>query len=58
MSKYEDEFHEAPQRIAVNFVVLVKELDDDTKRIVKFADNFKQQEMASVAEEMIKIQWS
>lgn len=59
MSKYEDEFHEAPQRIAVNFVVLIKELDDDTKRIIiKFADNFKQQEMASVAEEMIKIQWS
>lgn len=59
LSKYKDEFHKSPQRIAVSLVVFINEWDDDTKLIIiKFADNFKQQEMASIVEEMIKIQWS
>lgn len=56
MSKYKDEFHAAPQRIAIGLIIVMNELDDDTKRIIiKFADNFKQQKIASIVEEMIKI---
>jgi len=55
-----DELHEVPQRIALGLVVFIKfinELDDDTKRIIiKFADNFKQQETASTLEARMKIQ--
>lgn len=59
LSKRQDEFHEAPERIAISLIVLINGLDDDTKRIIiKFADNFKQQETTSIVEEMIKIQWS
>lgn len=57
MSKCKDAFHEGPQRIVIGLVVFINELGDDTKRIIiKFADNFKQQETASIVEEMIKIQ--
>lgn len=59
LSKCKDELHETPQRIAIGLIVLINELDDDTKRIIiKFVDNFKQQETASIVEEVIKIQWS
>lgn len=60
LSKCKDELHEVPQRIALGLVVFIKfinELDDDTKRIIiKFADNFKQQETASTLAATIKIQ--
>lgn len=59
LSKCKDAFHEGPQRIAIGLVVFINDLGDDTKRIIiKFADNFKQQETASIVEEMIKVQWS
>lgn len=59
-SKCKEELQEVPQRIALGLVVFIKlinELDDDTKRIIiKFTDNFKQQETASMLEARIKIQ--
>lgn len=55
-----DELHEVPQKIAPGLVVFIKfinDVDDDTKRIIiKFADNFKQQETARTLEARIKIQ--
>lgn len=57
MSKCKDAFHEGPQRIVIGLGIFINELGDDTKRIIiKFADNFKPQETASIVEEMIKVQ--